>query len=58
MKSYSDMTVDELSDEMGIWWHIVTCPKGPGTPSNDAREGALRLYQEAAAWRARRMNQG
>lgn len=27
MKSYGDMTVDELSDEMDIWWHICDLPE-------------------------------
>jgi hypothetical protein len=54
-KPYREMTIEELSAELDFWWAMITSPKGPGSASNDAREGALRLYQEAAAWRVRRV---
>lgn len=53
-KPYSQMTEGELIKECEIWWNIMQSEKGPGTATNDAREGAYRLYQEASAWLHRR----
>lgn len=53
-KSYREMTEAELIKECEIWWDIMQMSRGPGSPSNDAREGAYRLYQEASAWLFRR----
>lgn len=56
-KPYSEMTLAELSDETLAWWHIISAPKGPGTPSNAAREGAETEWKRATAWEWRRLQE-
>jgi len=56
-KPFREMTVAELEAETQFWLDFANGAKGPGTPSNSAREGAMRLYQEAAAWLHRRASE-
>jgi hypothetical protein len=53
-KPFREMSSDELLAEVDLWWGIATGPKGPGTPSNSARDGAMHLYGVASAWMYRR----
>jgi hypothetical protein len=57
-KPFARMSVAELTREMEIWAAVVDCPKGPGTPSNGAREAAERRMHEAEAWLHRRRRFG
>jgi len=53
-KAYAEMSVDELTGELEVWWNIIDQPKGPETPSNGARRGAEREVEAVEAWLARR----
>lgn len=53
-KTPAEMTRAELVCEMDAWNKVIDGPKGPGTPSNTARRGAELIYDELAAWEARR----
>ena len=52
MDRYAEMTVNELHDERSRWSKVVDAPKGPGTPSNSAREAATRHIDEIDGWLA------
>jgi hypothetical protein len=47
----------ELLDERDAWLKVMHAPKGPGFPSNAARDAAERLHDEAAAWYFRRLQE-
>lgn len=53
-RSLREMTIKELEHEVEAWHEVIRQPKGPGTPSNSAREAAENYLKEADAWIARR----
>lgn len=57
IKPFREMTVSELEVETQFWFDFANGAKGPGTPSNSARDGAVRIYQDAAAWLHRRVSE-
>ena len=53
-KAFHEMTGEELLSELRIWQAIAFGPKGPGTPSNGAREAASGFCAVIEAWICRR----
>lgn len=54
MSNYRNMNIPELREEQEAWDSILNRPKGPSEPSNEARETALRHFNEIEGWLARR----
>lgn len=54
MNAYRAMTIEALLAELEAWDLVLQQPKGPGTPSNDARETASHHRAEIEGWIARR----
>jgi hypothetical protein len=48
------MTRDELINELEVWEMVVAAGRGPGMPSNAARDGARKYCRQIEAWFARR----
>ncbi len=55
MDRYASMSIGELEAESNAWDQIILTPKGPGWPSNTAREVARRHCDEIDGWLARRV---
>lgn len=47
---YGSMTSAELLAEMEAWESLIRIPKGPGGPSNAARDAAEQQLALAEAW--------